>query len=93
MQEHLDVDHEYCYICRENFLGLNALTEHLRNAHWVCTESRCQEAMVAFGHEKELVNHYHVKHGCSIKASRRRVEQELAASVEMPVDSRCILAA
>ncbi|DBA70441.1 TPA: hypothetical protein ACH3X2_011850 [Trebouxia sp. C0005] len=30
MQEHLDVDHEYCYICRENFLGLNALTEHLR---------------------------------------------------------------
>ncbi|DBA70440.1 TPA: hypothetical protein ACH3X2_011849 [Trebouxia sp. C0005] len=46
--------------------------------------------MVAFGHEKELVNHYHVKHGCSIKASRRRVEQELAASVEMPVDSRSL---
>ncbi|DBA97200.1 TPA: hypothetical protein ACH3X1_014959 [Trebouxia sp. C0004] len=43
--------------------------------------------MVAFGNEKELVNHYHFQHGCSVKASLRRVEQELAASVEMPVDS------
>jgi hypothetical protein len=64
-----------------------------RNAHWVCTESQCQEAIVAFGNEKELVNHYHFQHGCSIKASRRRVEQELAASVEMPVDTRYMLAA
>ena len=48
---------------------------------------------MAFGHEKELVNHYHFQHGCSVKASRRRVEQELAASVEtVPVDSRYILA-
>ncbi len=48
---------------------------------------------MAFGTEKELVNHYHFQHGCSIKASRRRVEQELAASVEMPVDTRYMLAA
>ncbi len=59
----------------------------------MCTEFQCQEAMVAFGHERELVTHYHVEHGCSMKASRRRVEQELAASVEMPVDSRYILPA
>ncbi|KAL0025165.1 hypothetical protein WJX77_004050 [Trebouxia sp. C0004] len=87
LQEHLDAEHEYCSICCENFLGPNALAEHLRNAHWVCTKFWCQEAMVAFGNEKELVNHYHFQHGCSVKASLRRVEQELAASVEMPVDS------
>ena len=49
--------------------------------------------MLAFRHEKELVNHYHVRHGFSIKASRRRVEQELEASHEMPLDSRYTLAA
>ncbi len=30
LQEHLDAVHEYCHICREIFLGPNALAEHLR---------------------------------------------------------------
>jgi len=30
LQEHLDAVHDYCSICRENFLGPNALAEHLR---------------------------------------------------------------
>jgi len=59
----------------------------------VCTDFQCQEAMVAFGHEKDLAKHYQVEHGFSNRASRRRVEQELAASLEIPVDSRYTMAA
>ncbi len=48
---------------------------------------------MAFGHEKDLAKHYQVEHGFSNRASRRRVEQELAASLEIPVDSRYTMAA
>lgn len=48
---------------------------------------------MAFGHEKDLAKHYQVEHGLSNRASRRRVEQELAASLGIPVDSRYTMAA
>ena len=42
LRKHLYVAHEYCYICRDNFLGPNALAEHLRWKIIPCLSLPCE---------------------------------------------------
>lgn len=68
LYSHMQREHFTCQVCEQQGLHhqyykhASGLQQHLRDAHYVCEEPECADALIAFSSAEELQRHHHTRH-------------------------------